>query len=335
MTTFVIAEAGVNHNGLVDLAHLLIDAAADALADAVKFQTFNPDALATAEAPKSVYQERMTGGHESQLEMLRGLTLPRDCYPSLIEHCRKRKVRFMSTPFDEASADFLESLGMGIFKIPSGEVTNLPFLSHLARKKHPVIMSTGMADMAEIAAAMDTLRASGASDITLLHCTTDYPTAPADANLRAMGTMQKAFGVPVGYSDHTTGIEIALAAVALGATVIEKHFTLDRSMPGPDHQASLEPAELGQMVRGIRLVELSLGDGEKVPRASELPNRIVARKSIVSAREIHPDKVIEAADLTARRPGSGLAPGMTNKIIGRRAKLVIPANTLISLDMLV
>jgi N,N'-diacetyllegionaminate synthase len=334
VSTFVIAEAGVNHNGSVDLAHKLIDAAADARADSVKFQTFDPDMLATADAPKSAYQERTTGRGESQLDMLRRLALARDCYPDLVQHCSQRGIRFLSTPFDEASADFLEALGMNLFKIPSGEITNLPFLAYLARKGRPLVMSTGMADLDEVGTAVATLRSSGATDITLLHCTTDYPTTPADANLRAMATMQAAFGVSVGYSDHTMGIEIALAAVALGATVIEKHFTLDRTMPGPDHQSSLEPPELDRMVRGIRDVEAALGDGRKLPRAGELSNRNVARKSLVAARDIGSNKVIEAADLTARRPGSGLSPARMQDVIGRRARSTIRVGTLISLDML-
>lgn len=334
MSTFVIAEAGVNHNGSVELAHRLIDAAADARADCVKFQTFDPDSLATAAAPKSAYQQRATGSDESQLDMLRRLALTRDCYPGLIEHCERRHIRFLSTPFDEASADFLEALGMDRFKIPSGEVTNLPFLAFLARKRRPLIMSTGMADLDEVGAAVTTLRAAGATDITLLHCTTDYPTAPVDANLRAMATMQAAFRTSVGYSDHTTGIEITLAAVALGASIIEKHFTLDRAMPGPDHQASLEPTELERMVSGIRTVEAALGDGQKQPRTGELANRVVARKSIVAARDIGGNQVIEAADLTARRPGSGLSPALMSSVIGRRARSAIAAGALISLDML-
>jgi N,N'-diacetyllegionaminate synthase len=334
MSVFMIAEAGVNHNGSVDLAHQLIDAAADAAADAVKFQTFDPESLTTAAAPKSVYQERATGSGESQLDMLRRLALTRDCYPGLIEHCRRRGIRFLSTPFDEASADFLEALGMENYKIPSGEITNLPFLAYVARKGRPLIMSTGMADLEEVGVAVEVLRMAGAADITLLHCTTDYPTAPVDANLLAMVTMRSAFCLPVGYSDHTMGIEITLAAVALGAVVIEKHFTLDRSMSGPDHQASLEPSELARMVQGIRIVEASLGDGHKVPRVSELPNRIVARKSLVAARDIRGDKVIEAEDLAARRPGSGLAPTMMRDVVGRRARSMIPAGTLINFDML-
>jgi N-acetylneuraminate synthase/N,N'-diacetyllegionaminate synthase len=335
VSTFIIAEAGVNHNGSVDLAHKLIDAAADACADSVKFQTFDPDALATAIAPKSSYQVRSTEVNENQLDMLRRLALTRDCYPGLIQHCSHRGIRFLSTPFDEASADFLDALGMELFKIPSGEITNLPFLSFVARKGRPLIVSTGMADIHEVGAAVSTLRSSGAIDITLLHCTTDYPTAPADANLRAMITMRATFGTPVGYSDHTMGTEVALAAVALGASVIEKHFTLDRSMAGPDHQASLEPTELDRMVKGIRIVETALGDGEKMPRASEMPNRNVARKSLVSAREIAENKVIEPADLTARRPGCGLSPARMQDIIGRRARSTIPAGALIRLDMLV
>jgi len=330
----VIAEAGVNHNGDSELAVRLIDVAADAGADCVKFQTFSADRMATADAPKADYQQATTDSAESQRDMLRRLELPRDAYPALVARCAERGIEFLSTPFDEECADFLLTLGVRRFKVPSGELINLPFLAYLARLGKPLILSTGMADMDEVAAAVETVRGAGNRDITLLQCVTDYPAEPADANLRAMATMAQAFDVPTGYSDHTPGIEVALAAAALGARVIEKHFTLDRSLPGPDHAASLEPDELRAMVRGIRIVERALGDGRKAARAGEMANRDAVRKSLIAARDLSAGARIEDGDVVTQRPGTGLAPAMRDSVIGRRLVRDIAAGTPLQQDML-
>ena len=262
---FIIAEAGVNHNGSLDLALSLIDAAKAAGADAVKFQTFRADNLATATAHKAAYQERSTSNEETQFQMLKRLELDAEAHHRLIEHCRVVGIQFLSSPFDIESADLLEQMDVSLYKIPSGEITNLPYLRHIGRKGKPVILSTGMSTLVEVEEGVQALRESGVKDITLLHCVTEYPAPFDEINLRAMHTLHTAFGLPVGYSDHTPGTEIAIAAVALGAVVIEKHFTLDRNLPGPDHAASLEPSELKQMVSAIRHVESALGDGIKVP----------------------------------------------------------------------
>ncbi len=276
---FVIAEAGVNHNGEPKLAHALIDAAAAAGADAVKFQTFKADRLALASAPKAAYQKRNQPGEESQLAMLRRLELEDGVVGELVAHCREKGILFLSSPFDEESADFLDALGMAAFKVPSGELTNAPFLRHLAGKGKPLIVSTGMADMAEVEAAVAAIRASGAPPLALLHCVSAYPADPADCNLRAMGALERAFRVPVGWSDHTTGIDVAIAAVALGAAIIEKHFTTDRALPGPDHAASLEPGELAALMTAVRRVESALGAGVKRPSASEATLRASPAKA--------------------------------------------------------
>jgi N,N'-diacetyllegionaminate synthase len=330
---FVIAEAGVNHNGSLPLALKLVDIAADAGADAVKFQTFKAEKLTTAAAKQADYQVRNLGQAESQLAMLKRLELSPDDHRYLLDRCNRRGILFMSTPFDEDSADFLDDLGMPVIKIPSGEVTNLPFLKHLAAKQRPMILSTGMSALGEVEAAVDTLLAAGNPQFALLQCVSNYPADPCDVNLRAMQTMAAAFGHPVGYSDHTLGIEVSLASVALGACIVEKHFTLDRTLPGPDHAASVEPDELRQLVAGIRHVEAALGTGRKVATASEANTAAVARRSIVASRAIPAGQVITRDDLMARRPGTGLSPAMMDQLEGLTAREDIEPGTLISLRM--
>ncbi len=329
--TLIIAEAGVNHNGDIALARQLVDIAADAGADLVKFQTFRADRLATAAAVKAEYQKAATGAAESQYEMLKRLELSDAAHRELLVHCQKRGIGFFSTGFDIACVDLLVDLGQTLFKIPSGEVTNLPYLRHIGGLGGEVILSTGMATLSDIEAALLALERAGTGRdrITVLHCTTEYPTAPQDVNLRAMLSIRDAFGVRVGYSDHTQGIEISIAAVALGATVIEKHFTVDRQLPGPDHLASLEPAELAAMVRGIRYVEAALGDGVKRPTAGEARNRAVARKSIVARRPIAAGELFSDDNLTAKRPGGGLSPMRWDEVVGRRATRDYAADELI------
>ena len=315
--TFIIAEAGVNHNGSLDVALRLIDAAKASGADAVKFQTFRADQLATRSAHKAAYQERTTAREESQFEMLERLELDAVAHERLIDYCRQVEIQFLSSPFDIQSADLLATMKVPIFKVPSGEITNLPFLQHIAKKGQPVILSTGMSTLGEVEEAVNVLVAAGAPQLTLLHCVTEYPAPYAEVNLRAMQTLKIAFGLPIGYSDHTPGIDIAIAAVALGAEVIEKHFTLDRSLPGPDHAASLEPAELRQMVDGIRHVEAALGNGIKVPAPCEIPNISVARKSVVAARSLPKGHQLATGDLEIKRPGNGLAPKLLPSLLGR------------------
>lgn len=331
MRTLIIAEAGVNHNGDVSLARQLIDIAAEAGADLVKFQTFNADRLVTANARKADYQAQSTDAAESQHAMIRRLELTRETHETLITHCNSRGIGFFSTAFDAQSVDLLAELGLERFKIPSGEITNLPYLRHIARYGKPVIMSTGMATLGEIEAGIDVLECAGVAreSITVLHCNTEYPTPMGDVNLRAMAGMRNAFGVAVGYSDHTLGIEVPIAAVALGATVIEKHFTLDRHLPGPDHKASLEPDELKAMVTAIRNIEQALGDGIKRPTASERKNKVVARRSLVAACPIRAGELFSASNLTTKRPGNGLSPMLWDEIIGRRAPRDFAADELI------
>lgn len=321
MKTLIIAEAGVNHNGDLALARRLIDVAAEAGADLVKFQTFKAQRLVAKDAPKAEYQERALGKDETQYEMIRRLELTPADHHALIEHCRSRGIGFFSTAFDLESIDLLVSLGLDRFKIPSGEITNLPHLRRIGQFGKPVLLSTGMATLADIEAALEALESSGTPRrrVTLLHCNTEYPTPMCDVNLQAMRSLQAAFGVPVGYSDHTEGIEVAIAAVALGATVIEKHFTLDRSLPGPDHKASLEPAQLRAMITGIRNIEQALGDGCKRPSPSEAKNRAIVRKSLVAACSIRAGEVFTAANVTTKRPGSGLSPMRWDEVIGRKA----------------
>lgn len=331
---FIIAEAGVNHSGSLKMAYKLVDIAVEAGADAVKFQTFTADRLATAMAPKAAYQQITTNQNESQLEMLRSLELSPEHHYQIKEYCKKNKILFMSSPFDEISADFLEEMGIEVFKIGSGEVTNLPFLSHIASKGKPVILSTGMASLGEVESALEVMLSKGLNDIVVLHCVSNYPADPRDVNLRAIHTISSAFGFPVGFSDHTMGVEISLAAVALGACVIEKHFTLDRNLPGPDQLASLEPAELKAMVSGIRKVEMAMGDGLKKPAASEANTAAVARKSLVAGQDIHAGTMLTEAMIVIKRPGSGLPPTMRPFLVGRIARNDILADTLLSLEML-
>lgn len=319
----IIAEAGVNHNGDFEKAKRLIEVAAEAGADIVKFQTFKAEKLVTRAAKKAEYQVKNSGAEDaSQFEMLKKLQLPDEWYPDLIDIAAKNKIKFLSTGFDEESIDFLDNLGIPLFKIPSGEVTNKPYIKAIARKGKPVILSTGMSDMEDIRKTLEILIAEGISKdkITVLHCNTEYPTPMKDVNLLAMDTIKNTFGVSVGYSDHTLGIEVPIAAVALGAEVIEKHFTLDRNLPGPDHRASLEPEELSAMVKSIRNIELAIaGDGQKRPSESEAKNASVARKSIHLARDVKKGAVIEEADLTMKRPGDGISPMDLEKVVGRIA----------------
>lgn len=330
---FVIAEAGVNHNGDLALARELIAVAAEAGADAVKFQTFRAERLASPTAPKAAYQAaNEERGDESQLDMLRRLEMPDDWYPVLIEDARRRGIVFLSTPFEEESADFLDRHNLPAFKIPSGELTNLRFLAHLARKQRPLILSTGMAVLNEVALALDAIKAAGGRAVAVLQCVSSYPTPLMQANVRGMMTLQRAFGVPVGYSDHTEGIDAALAAAALGADILEKHITVSRRLPGPDHRASLEPDELADMVRRVRRIEQALGTGEKHPTADELQTAAVARKSVVVARAVAAGTVLDAADLTIRRPGTGLAPGTLPTLIGRTAARDLAEGHVIALE---
>ena len=332
--TFIIAEAGVNHNGSLDLAIQLIDAAKASGADAVKFQTFRASLLATRSAHKAAYQDRTTAKEESQLEMLRRLELDEEAHKGLIKHCNEVGIQFLSSPFDFESADLLETMNLPIFKVPSGEITNIPFLQHIARKGKPIILSTGMSTLGEVEEAVGVLQEAGAKELTVLHCVTEYPAPYDEVNLRAMLTLRQAFGLPTGYSDHTPGIEIAIAAVAMGAEVIEKHFTLDRSLPGPDHAASLEPAELQQMVMAIRHVEDSLGTGIKRPAKCEVPNISVARKSVVAARALPAGHKLEEADMDIKRPGNGLAPKSLPSLVGRTLRVALDEDQTIHWDHL-
>jgi len=322
MKTMIIAEAGVNHNGDINMAKKLIDIAAHAGADLVKFQTFNADRLVTHEAAKADYQILATNKNESQHDMLRKLELTESMHRELIAHCTSQNIGFFSTGFDIESINLLVELGQKLFKIPSGEITNLPYMQHIGKLNQTVILSTGMSNMDEIEAAINVLEESGTnrSKITVLHCTTAYPVPMSDVNLRAIQSIQNKFNVAVGYSDHTLGIEIPIAAVAMGATVIEKHFTIDRSQSGPDHKASLEPTELKAMVEGIRNIETALGDGEKRLMPSETTNIAVGRRSIVASSPIKQGEKFSAFNLTAKRPGLGLSPINWNQIIGTTAK---------------
>jgi len=331
---FIIAEAGVNHNGSTEMALRLVDAARASGADAVKFQTFRAERLATAEAHKAAYQERTTDGTESQFEMLRRLELSEEAHKTLIKHCRQAGIQFLSSPFDLPSVDFLHSVDVPCFKVPSGEITNYPLLQKVARTGRPVILSTGMSTLGEVEEAVQVLQAAGTSELTLLHCVTEYPAPFAEVNLRAMHTLRTAFGLPVGYYDHTPGTEIAIAAVSLGAVVIEKHFTLDRSLPGPDHAASLEPVEVGQMVAAIRNVEAAMGTGIKAPAPCERPNISVARKSVVAARNLPAGHRLAPGDLDIKRPGSGLASKFMPALTGRTLRVDVARDELITWDQL-
>ncbi len=323
MSVFIIAEAGVNHNGSVKLARKLIDVAVEAGVDAVKFQTFKAEKLVSKDAKKAKYQsENMQESDDSQFNMLKKLELDVATHHELISYCNSKNIMFLSTPFDHDSIELLDSLDLEIFKIPSGEITNLPYLQDIGSLKKKVILSTGMADMGEIEDALDVLVGAGTQkeDITVLHANTMYPTPMEDVNLRAMVTIGHAFDIEYGYSDHTLGIEVPVAAVSLGATCIEKHFTLDKTMEGPDHKASLEPDELKAMVGAIRNIELALGSSVKKPTPSETPNIQVARKSIVASSKIKKGELFSSENLTIKRPGSGISPMRWNEIIGSVAQ---------------
>ena len=314
----IIAEAGVNHNGSLDMAKKLVDAAKECGADIVKFQTANLDSIVSGSAKMADYQKKNIGADESQKEMLSKLLLSYEDFIELEQYCKDVDICFLSTPFDIESIVFLEHM-QDIWKVPSGEITNYPYLVEIAKTKKKVILSTGMAEMYEIAEAIKVLEEHGTDDITILHCTTEYPAPIQDVNLNVMKTLKDTFGYPVGYSDHTQGIEIGLAAAALGATVIEKHFTLDRNLPGPDHKASLEPDELKAMVDGIRKIELALGSEVKRPSETEIKNRDVARKSIVAKKKINKGELLTEKNITTKRPGTGIDPMKWNAIIGSKA----------------
>lgn len=318
MAVYIIAEAGVNHNGSFALACKLVDAAKNSGADCIKFQTFKAKNLVSKYAEKADYQKKTTGD-SSQQEMLKKLELSYDEFLQLKEYCKEMGITFLSTPFDFESIDFLNSIDMEFWKVPSGEVTNLPYLVALAKTHKPVVMSTGMCEMKEIEDAVAVLKQYGTTNITLLHCNTEYPTPFEDVNLKAMQTMRDAFHLEVGYSDHTKGIEVPIAAVALGATVIEKHFTLDRNMEGPDHKASLEPQELAEMVCCIRNIEKALGSGDKTPSPSEKKNIAVARKSIVAKTKIKAGDTLTEDNVTVKRPGTGISPMKWFEVLGTKA----------------
>ena len=318
MSVFVIAEAGVNHNGSLSIAKKLVDVAVSAGADAVKFQTFKADRLVSTSAPKADYQQKNMQSSETQYEMIKRLELDYNDHKELIAYCADRNILFMSTPFDHESIDLLNGFGMQVFKIPSGEITNLPYLRHVGSLAKRVILSTGMSDLGEVEDALDVLVGAGTvkKNITVLHATTEYPCPIDEVNLKAMLTMANAFHVDFGYSDHTEGIEIPIAAVAMGASVIEKHFTLDRNMEGPDHKASLEPAELESVVTAIRRVERALGTGVKKPTSSELKNKAIARKSLVAQTLIKKGEVLGEHNMTVKRPGDGINPMRWDELVG-------------------
>lgn len=334
MKTLLIAEAGVNHNGNFELAKQLVDKAVEAGADIVKFQTCKAENVISRYADKAEYQKETTGVSDSQLDMVRKLMLTYEEYGQLKEYCDQKGITFLSTAFDLPSVDYLHSIGMKMWKIPSGEITNLPLLIKIAKLHEPIIMSTGMSELSEVEDAVKVLKENGASDITLLHCTTEYPAPYEDVNLKAMETMRNTFDLPVGYSDHTKGIEVPVAAVALGACVIEKHFTLDRNMEGPDHKASLEPQELKQMVDSIRNVEKSIGDGIKKVSHSEEKNKDIARKSIIASKAIKAGEVFTEDNVTTKRPGNGINPMRWFDLLGKVAKHNYEEDYLIELDEL-
>jgi N-acetylneuraminate synthase/N,N'-diacetyllegionaminate synthase len=332
----IIAEAGVNHNGDLGLAKKLIDVAAEAGVDYVKFQTFKTDKLVSKSAVKANYQLANTSAETNfQFDMLKRLEMPEEWFPILKEYAEQKKISFLSTGFDEGSIDFLMTLGLPFIKIPSGEITNKPFLQHVARKKKPIILSTGMATLSEIFDAVTILKTGGVlkEDITVLHCNTEYPTPMVDVNLLAMRTIGETLNVPIGYSDHTLGIEVPIAAVALGARVIEKHFTLDKNMEGPDHKASINPKELSEMVMAIRNIEAAIsGNGIKEPSSSEQKNRTVARKSIFTKHPLKSGHVITSNDLEMKRPGDGISPMYIEEVIGRKTKRDLPEEYKLSLN---
>jgi len=329
---FIIAEAGVNHNGSIKKAKKMVDVAADAGADAVKFQTFNAESLVSECAPKAGYQAITTNRNEKQLGMIKKLELDLAAHKELLSYCRKKKIIFLSSPFDLKSIGLLSDMGLNIFKIPSGEITDLPYLRKIGSLRKRIIISTGMASLAEIGSALKILISAGTlkKNITVLQCNTEYPTPYDDANLSAMRTIKRRFGLSVGYSDHTAGLEVPVAAVALGAEVIEKHFTLDKNMPGPDHKASLDPEELKKMVQAVRHIEKALGNGIKKPSRSEKKNIFAVRKSIVALKDICKGDIFTDNNITAKRPGSGINPMRWNEVIGKRAKEDFMKDDLIS-----
>ncbi len=335
MHVLIIAEAGVNHNGSVDIAKQLIDKAVEAGVDMIKFQTFKSEKLVSKSARQADYQKKNIGSSadDSQLNMLKKLELSEKDHEELIAYCQKKDIKFFSTAFDMDSIDYLHSLKMGLWKIPSGEITNYPYLKKIAQYHEPVILSTGMCELSDIEAAINALLTNGLkkNQITVLHCNTEYPTPYEDVNLRAMQEIKDKFGVNIGYSDHTKGIEVPIAAVALGATVIEKHFTLDRNMPGPDHKASLEPSELKVMVSSIRHIEKALGDGHKTISPSEHKNIAIARKSIVAACPIEKGELLTEQNLTVKRPGTGISPMRWEEVIGTKAIRIFQEEDLIEI----
>jgi N,N'-diacetyllegionaminate synthase len=329
---FVIAEAGVNHNGNQELAARLVEAAAAAGADAVKFQTFRAEEVATASAPKADYQLETTSRTETQLEMLRRLELGWEAHAALKLLAEERGLVFLSTPFDLSSVDGLDRLGVDAFKVASPDVTNVPLLEEIGRRGRPVLLSTGLADIEEVGRALAVLRGAGDVDVVVLHCVSEYPAAAEDANLRAMATMSARFGCPIGYSDHTEGSEVALAAVALGASVLEKHFTLDRRLPGPDHRASLEPDELARFVTAVRRVESALGTGIKEPTEAERRNARAVRRSLAAAEDLPAGTVLTREVLTALRPGTGISPARIESVVGRRLRRNVAHSELLALS---
>jgi len=331
---FIIAEAGVNHNGEIDLAKRLIDAAVDAGADCVKFQTFHAEAVVSKTAPKAGYAIKSTDPDETQLEMIRRLELSAGQHRELVDYCRRRGILFLSSVFDHQAIDLLDDLGLPAFKIPSGEIVNHPLLEDAAGRSKPIILSTGMSYLGEVEEAVRVIQRAGGDELALLHCLSNYPADPGQVNLRAMTTMSAAFGLPVGYSDHVGGNEVSFGAVALGACIIEKHFTLDRSMPGPDHAASLEPAELAELVKGIRNVEQALGDGLKRPMPDEENTRQVARKSLVAARDLPQGTKLTPEMVCFKRPGTGIQPAGLRCVVGRMTNQEITADELITWEML-
>ncbi len=330
----LIAEAGVNHNGRLDMALKLVGAAAAAGAEVVKFQSFVAEELVAPGAPQAKYQQEGGDPSQSQLEMIRALQLTAADHQAILRACRQARVLFLSTPFDPPSLNLLLELGVPALKVPSGEVTNLPFLAQIGAAKKPVILSTGMSRLEEVAAAVRVLGEAGCRELALLHCVSSYPADPRQVNLRAMLTLAQEFDLPVGYSDHTLGVEVPLAAVALGACIIEKHFTLDRSLPGPDHRASATPAELRALASGMRVVEAALGHGRKEPTPGEADAMAVARRSLVAAVDIPAGAALTSQMLAIRRPGTGLPPAMLEQLLGRVAKQDIPAGALLGLEML-
>lgn len=332
MSVLIIAEAGVNHNGNLDLALKMVDEAKRAGADIVKFQTAIPEKVISKYADKAEYQKKTTGNEESQLEMCKRIHLKLSDYDIIKKYCEEVGIEFLSTPFDLESIDYLEKLGMRLWKIPSGEITNLPYLIKIAKTGKPVIMSTGMAELNEVEEAVNVLKENGAGEITLLHCTTEYPAPFESVNLRAMNTLREKFGTEVGYSDHTVGFEAAVAAAVLGASVIEKHFTLNHNMEGPDHKASLEPEEFEIMVNNIRLIEKALGDGVKQPAEAEKKNIAIARKSIVAAKDIKKGEIFTEDNITVKRPGSGISPMKWFEVLGTEAVRDFGEDELIELD---